>query len=92
MPPNTQFILSFSIPSVLVILSWIHNNTRLTRLESRMESGLGALDKRVDETNRRTDTMLSGFHNDRMSFQATLLEAVFQMRERVTAVETKLNQ
>ena len=80
MSPNTQFILSFSIPSILVILSWIHNNTRLSRLESGQ-----------DNANRRMDEMVRGFHNDMMSFQASLLEAVFQMRERVTALETKRN-
>ena len=80
MSPNTQFILSFSIPSVLVILSRIHNNTRLSRLESGQDSA-----------NRRMDDMVRGFHNDMMSFQASILEAVFQIRERVTAAETKLN-
>jgi len=38
MSPNTQFILSFSIPSVLVILSWIQNNTRLSRLEAGQDA------------------------------------------------------
>ena len=79
MPPNTQFILSFAIPSVLVILSWIHNNTRL----SRLEAGLGT-------TNKRMDDMIRSFHSDMMNFQATLLEAVFQIRERVTVVEEKI--
>jgi hypothetical protein len=90
MSPNAQLYLSASIPSILVILSWIHNDTRLTRLETGMESGLDHLSKRVDETNKRTDGMITSFHNDMMSFQASILEAVFQIRERVTAVETKL--
>jgi hypothetical protein len=79
MSPNTQFILSFSIPSVLVILSWIHNNTRLSRLEAGQDS-----------TNKRMDDMIRGFHSDMVSFQASMLEAVFQLRERVSAVETKI--
>jgi hypothetical protein len=87
MSPSTQFILSFSIPSVLVVLSWIHNNTRL----SRLEAGQDAANKRLHDTNRRMDEMVRGFHGDMMSFQASLLEAVFQIRERVTAIEAKIN-
>jgi hypothetical protein len=79
MSPDTQFILSFSIPSVLMILSWIHNNTRLGRLEAGL-----------DAKNRRMDEMVRGFHSDMMSFQASLLEAVFQIRQRVTAIEAKI--
>jgi queuine/archaeosine tRNA-ribosyltransferase len=96
MSPNTQFILSFSIPSVLVILSWINNNTRL----SRLEAGLDNTSKRLDETNRRMDELVRGVHGDMMSFQASmhgdmmgfqasLLEAVFQIRERVSVLESK---
>jgi hypothetical protein len=79
MSSNTQFLLSFGIPSLLVILSWIHNNTRLSRLEAGQDSA-----------NKRLDDMIRGFHSDMMSFQASLLESVFQMKERVTAVETKI--
>ena len=73
MSPNAQLVLTVSIPSILVILSWIHNNTRLSRLENGQ-----------DNANKRLDEMVRGFHNDMMSFQASMLEAVFQIRERVT--------
>ena len=78
MTPGQQILMSGLIPSVLVILSWLHNNTRLSRLESAQ-----------DATNRRLDEMVKNFHSDMMAFQASVLEANYQVRERVTKIETK---
>ncbi len=77
MSEKYQFLLGALIPSVLVVLSWIHNNTRLSRLEAGQ-----------DATNRRMDELVRGFHTDMMGFQASILEATFQIRERLTVVET----
>ena len=84
MSEKYQFLLSGLIPSVLVVLSWIHNNTRL----SRLEAGLDATNHRIEDTNRRMDDLVRGFHTDMMSFQASILEAIFQIRERLAVVET----
>ena len=84
-----QVLLSLSggvVPSILVVLSWIHNNTRLNRLEV----GLDATNKRIDELNRRMDDQVRGFHSDMMGFQAAILESNFQLRERVAVVEAKI--
>ena len=85
MYPNLQAYLTVSVPSVLVILSWIHNNTRLNRLEA----GQDALNKRTGEVYKRMDSMVASFHNGMMNFQASILEAVYQIRERVTVLEAK---
>jgi len=84
MAEKYQFLLSGLIPSILVILSWIHNNTRL----SRLEAGQDATNRRIDDTNRRMDDLVRGFHADMMSFQASILEAIYQIRERLAVVET----
>ena len=84
MAEQYQFLLSGLIPSVLVILSWIHNNTRLSRLEAALDANA----RRIDDTNRRLDDLVRGFHADMMSFQASILEATFQIRERLSVVET----
>ena len=100
MTPGQQVLMSGLIPSVLVILSWLHNNTRLSRLESgqdatnrRLESGQDAMNRRLesgqDATNRRLDELVKNFHSDMMSFQASVLEANYQVRERVTRIESK---
>jgi hypothetical protein len=75
---NVQFLLSIGIPSVLVILSWISNNTRLSRLETASD----ALQRRMDDFQR-------GMHNDMLSFQAALLGEMANLRERVAAVEAR---
>ena len=35
------------------------------------------------------DSMVASFHNGMMNFQASILEAVYQIRERVTVLEAK---
>ena len=77
MSEKYQFLLSGLIPSVLVVLSWIHNNTRL----SRLEAGLDATNHRIEDTSRRMGGLARGFHAD-------FLEATFQIRERLAVVET----
>jgi hypothetical protein len=51
---NLQLLLSIGIPSILVILSWINNSQRLTRLEA----GLDATNRRLDDTNKRLEVGL----------------------------------
>jgi hypothetical protein len=43
----------------------------------------------MDATNRRMDDMARGFHGDMISFQASMLEAVDQIRRRLGALEIK---
>ena len=61
-------------------MSWLHNDARLSRLVAGQ-----------DLSNRRMDDTLRGFHSGMMSFQASMLETVYQLRERVTVVESKLS-
>ena len=70
---TAQLILSASVPSILIILSWRHNNTRL----SRLGAGQDSLGRRIDESNHRMDDRVRSFHADMMSFQASLLEATY---------------
>ena len=73
---NLQSVLSISLPSLLVILSWIHNNTRLSRVEAAS-----------DATNRRMDELQRSMHNDMLSFQAAILGELANMRERIATAE-----
>jgi hypothetical protein len=75
---NAQFALSVSIPSLLVILSWIHNNTRLSRLEAASDAGM-----------RRMDELQRSLHNDMLSFQAAVMGEIANMRERIAVVEAR---
>jgi hypothetical protein len=77
MSEKYQFLLGALIPSVLVVMSWIYINTSLSRLEAGQDSA-----------NRRMDELVRGFHADMMSFQASILEATYQIRERLAVVET----
>ena len=52
---NIQLLLSIGIPSLLVIMSWLSNNTRLSNLERRMDSNTDRLDGRVNSLHARMD-------------------------------------
>ncbi len=73
---NLQSALSIGLPSLLIILSWIHNNTRLSRV--------GAAS---DATNRRMDDLQRSMHSDMLSFQAAILGELANMRERIATAE-----
>ncbi len=77
---NFQLILSISIPSLLVILSWIQNNTRLSRVEAAQ-----------DVTNRRIDDLQRTQHSDMLTLlgeMGRVREEMSKLRERVTLIET----
>ena len=62
---NTQFYIGIAIPSVLVILGWLHQNTRLTDLRSDMHRGFDKVDQRFDKVDvrlGRIDEDLRNFH------------------------------
>lgn len=44
---NEQLYFAVGIPSILVILSWLSNNSRLNRLEDKIDGGLGSLRKEM---------------------------------------------
>jgi hypothetical protein len=49
MMTNTQLWLSIGIPSLLIVLSWINNNSRFDRIEKRLD----AHDAKFDQIDRR---------------------------------------
>ncbi len=84
---DLQLILTISIPSLLVILSWIQNNTRLSRLEAALDIN----NRRVDESNRRIDDLQRMQHADMvnlLSEMGRLREEMSKLRERVALLET----
>lgn len=66
---NAQFYIGIAIPSILVILGWLHQNQRLTDLRGDLRGDMhrgfdqvnGRLDK-VDERLGRIDNDLRNFH------------------------------
>ncbi len=75
---NIQLLLSIGIPSLLVIMSWLSNNTRLSNLERRMDSNTDRLDGRVNSLHARMD--------QRFDY---LIDATVKLHERVATVEAK---
>jgi hypothetical protein len=69
---NLQLLLTIGIPSILVVLSWISNNSRLN-----------AHDKRFDEMERRFDSVISSQHKDALE----IMRNMTALHERVAVVE-----
>ena len=86
---NMQLLLSIGISSLLVILSWISNNTRLASLEQRLEAGTNRLDGRINLLADRLDRQIDSLHprmDQRFDF---LMDSTVKLHERVATVEAK---
>lgn len=80
-----QLALSIGIPSLLVILSWIHNNTRL----SRLESGFDNTNLRLDDTNHRIDSLTHRIHADMNSLRDSIHRDIIGLHERLATMEAR---
>lgn len=52
---NTQFYLGIAIPSILIILGWLHQNTRLTDLRVDVNRGFDRVDQQFDRVQKYFD-------------------------------------
>ncbi len=93
---NLQLLLSIGIPSVLVILSWISNNQRLSRLEAGLDRTNGRLEAGLDNTNRRLDAGLDSVNKrledaraDSHKDALEIMRSMTALHERVAVVEAK---
>ena len=82
---DTQLAFSIGIPSLLVILSWIHNNTRLSRLEAASD----ATSRRIDDTNHRIDSLTHSIHTDMSSLRDSIHRDMIGLHERLASVEAR---
>jgi hypothetical protein len=71
---NLQLLLTIGIPSLLVVLSWMSNNSRLA-----------AHDKRFDDMERRFNDVITAQHRDALE----IMRNMTALHERVAVVETK---
>ena len=71
---TTQFYLGIAIPSILVILGWLHQNTRLTDLRGDMHRGFDQMAARLDRVDNRIDKVdirLGRIDDDLRNFHGT---------------------
>ncbi len=62
---NTQFYIGIAIPSLLIILGWMHQNVRLTEFRGEVDRRFDGVDKRLDKMENkleRIDEDLRMFH------------------------------
>ena len=82
---DIQLLLSIGIPSILVVLSWLSNNSRLSRLENRLDSTESRFDRRFDEIEKRLNDIITAVHNDTLE----IMRSMTALHERVAVIEVK---
>lgn len=92
---NVQLLLSIGIPSLLVVLTWLSNNTKLAAFERRLDGiderldtvddRFNRVDDRFNEVNSRFNQVIDAQHRDALE----IMRALTALHERVAVVETK---
>ncbi len=82
---STQLLLTIGIPSILIVLAWLSNNTRLSALENRFSGLENRLDGRMSSLAARQESMADTQHRDAVE----LLRAITALHERVAKVEAR---
>ena len=99
MMTNVQLLLSIGIPSLLIVLSWLNNNSRFERIEKRLDEH----DRRFDEHDRRFDDIEKRFGDLRYEMERRfgelkdsshkdaleIMRNMTELHERVAVVEAK---
>ncbi len=82
---NLQLLLSIGIPSFLVVLSWLSNNSRLDAHDKRFDE----MEWRLDEMERRFEVwfqdVIMAQHRDALE----IMRNMTALHERVAVVEIK---
>jgi hypothetical protein len=77
---NLQLLLSIGIPSLLIVLSWLQQGSRIGRLES-------ALNRHADSVVRRFESIRS----EMVALRDSIHRDMVALHERVAVVEAKQN-
>jgi hypothetical protein len=75
---NVQLMLSIGIPSLLIVLSWVQQSARFSRLES-------SVDRLADSVDRRFESMRS----EMVALRDSIHRDMITLHERVAVVEAK---
>ncbi len=60
---NLQLLLTIGIPSVLVVLGWMHQNTRLNDLRTDLKADVCSLRAEMNQGFRAMNEQFMHFHN-----------------------------
>jgi hypothetical protein len=78
---NLQLLLTIGIPSLLVVLSWMSNNSRLSVHDKRFDD----MERRFNDVERRFNDVISEQHRDALE----IMRNMTALHERVAVVEAK---
>ena len=82
---NLKLLLTIGIPSLLVVLSWMSNNSRFAANEKRLDAIEQKMDRKFDEIERHFQDVIMAQHRDALE----IMRNMTALHERVAVVETK---
>jgi uncharacterized protein YdcH (DUF465 family) len=85
---NEQLLLTIGIPSLLVVLSWINNNSRFDGIDKRLD-GHDARFDRADARFDRVDAKIERLTESTRSDALMIMKELTELHERVAVVETR---
>jgi hypothetical protein len=86
---NLQLLLTIGIPSLLVILSWVQQSSRLSRLEASTDKGFEAVDRKFEAVERRFEAFRDSIHGEMVALRDSIHRDMVPLHERVAIVEAK---
>jgi hypothetical protein len=78
---SLQLVLTIGIPSILVVLTWLANNSRFAAHDKRFDE----INSRLAAQDRRFDDVISSQHRDALE----IMRNMTALHERVAVVEAK---
>ncbi|MDQ2924094.1 MAG: hypothetical protein M3R43_00815 [Acidobacteriota bacterium] len=82
---NLQLLLTIGIPSLLVILSWLQQSSRLSRLEASTDKGFEAVERKFDTVEMKFEA----FRGEMVALRDSIHRDMVSLHERVAVVEAK---
>jgi chromosome segregation ATPase len=87
---NLQLILSIGIPSLLILISWLTNNARLSDLAKRIDSLERSLGERIDRLDHRIDGLERRLERLEIRFDRVEDEIRKDHESRLTRLESRV--
>jgi len=87
---NLQLVLNIGIPSLLILITWLANNARLSDLAKRVDRLEGSLNARIDGLERRIDGLERRFERLEMRFDRVEDEIRKDHENRLTRLESRV--
>jgi hypothetical protein len=86
---NTQFYIGIAIPSVLILLGWLHQNVRLTDLRGDFNDMRGGMTQLRVDINKDMTQLRVDINHDLVTLRDSIHRDMVPLHGRMATVEAK---